>query len=303
MSIKTSIIKKYLVRRITLPTDGFFEPLFESTVRKLAVAVVLVYVALAFLGPTLAPHGPFETQYTETGGVVSLQPPSAAYPLGTTNFGFDVLSQLLNSFRISVFVGAGSAALVVFIGMNIGLVAGYYGGKVDSFVMMVTDVIYGLPLLPFGIVYVSVMGRSDMNIIIVIGILVWRTIARVTRSEALSLREREFVKGAKAAGTSNVRIMYFHILPNLIPIIVVYFIFGAIWGIMIEASLSFLGLGNPDTVSWGLMLFRVFNQGMFTDAWWWVLWPSLALWIFITCLYIISRALEENINASGQISR
>jgi peptide/nickel transport system permease protein len=289
---------RQLRQRVSLPSLTFFEPLFESKVRKTAVAIVISYIVLAFIGPELAAHGPFETQRTEAGRVVSLHPPSLEYPMGTTNFGFDVFSQTLQAFQVSVFVGAGSALMVVFIGMNLGLISGYFGGRVDTVIMGMTDVIYGLPLLPFGIVFVAVMGSSDLNIVLVIGLLVWRTIARITRSETLSLREREFVKGARAAGSSHFTIIYKHILPNLIPLVVLYFVFGVIWGVMIEASLSFIGLGDPNTMSWGLMLYRVYDGGMFTEAWWWVLFPALSLFIFIMALYIIARALEENVDTA-----
>ncbi|MFT4946667.1 MAG: peptide/nickel transport system permease protein [Natronomonas sp.] len=291
-----------LRRRIGFPDLTFFEPLFKSKLRKAAVAVVFFYIVMAFIGPDLAPHGPFETQRTEAGRVISLSSPSWEYPMGTTNFGFDVFSQTLRAFQISVFVGAGSATMIVFIGMNLGLISGYFGGKVDSLIMGMTDVIYGLPLLPFGIVFVAVLGQSDLNIVLVIGLLVWRTIARITRSETLTLREREFIKGARAAGSSHFTIIYKHILPNLIPLIVLYFVFGAIWGIMIEASLSFLGLGDPNTVSWGLMLYRVYSGGVFTEALWWVFFPALALFIFIMSLYIIARALEENVDATDAVA-
>lgn len=276
------------------PAVKFLKPAFDGTPQKIALGVITVYFILAILGPVLAPSGPFETQYVE-GSVASSHPPSWEHPLGTTQIGYSILSQMLYSFRVSMFVGVGAAIMTVFIGMNVGLISAYYGGLIDDIVMAVTDVFYGLPLYPFAIVFVTILGRSDLNVVIVIGILVWRTIARVTRSEALSIKEKEFVKAARAAGSSDLKIMYWHILPNLIPIIVVYFIFGAIWGIMIEASLSFLGLGDESTMSWGFMLREVFEQVRFTTDWWWVIAPSVALWVFIASLYVISRGLENNI--------
>lgn len=272
----------------------FFKPAFDTKIRKLALLVLGIYTLLAIFGPMIAPSGPFELQQSN-GSVASGQPPSLAFPLGTTAFGYSVLSQTIYAFRVSMLVGAGSAVAAVFIGMNIGLVSAYYGGLVDDVMMAVTDLFYGLPLYPFAIVYVTILGRSDPNVIAVIGLLVWRTIARVTRSEALSIKQQEFIKAAKAVGTSDLKIMYLHILPNLIPLIVIYFIFGAIWGIMIEASLSFLGLGDQSTVSWGFMLQSVFNQAALVSNWWWTVSPALSLSIFIVCLYVVSRGLEENV--------
>lgn len=183
--------------------------------------------------------------------------------------------------------------IVVTIGVNVGLISGYFGGYVDEFLMGVTDLVYGLPFYPFAIVFVGIAGRGIETIIIVVGLILWRTIARVTRSETLSLKEQEFVKSAHAAGTSHLKTIYFHILPNITSLIVVYLVFGATWAVLIEASLSFLGLGDPEQISWGVMLHGVFNAGQFTKAWWGVLAPAIALWLFIWSLFVIARALEE----------
>lgn len=297
MSIRKKITHIPLSDRIVgriVDVAAFFRPAFNTKIRKLALAVLGIYVFLAAFGPVLAPTGPFELQYTD-GSIAAGKPPSLAYPFGTTAFGYSVLSQTLHAFRVSIIVGAGSAVAAVFIGMNIGLISAYYRGLIDDIMMTVTDLFYGLPIYPFAIVYVTILGRSDLNVISVIGLLVWRTVARVTRSEALSIKEKEYIKAAKAIGTSNIKIIYWHILPNLIPLIVIYFIFGAIWGIMIEASLSFLGLGDQSTLSWGFMLQAVFNQAALVSNWWWTLAPALSLSIFILSLYVVSRGLEENV--------
>ncbi|MGQ4554948.1 ABC transporter permease subunit [Halobellus sp. GM3] len=277
--------------------------MFESKLRKTALSILLAYLGLALIGPMLPIPGPYITQTTSSGEYVGLVSPSLQFPLGTTEAGYSVLSQVINSFRVSVIVGGGAALMVVFIGMNIGLISGYFGGRIDSLFMGITDLMYGLPFYPFAIVYVAVGGRGLTNIIIVIGIVLWRTIARVTRSETLSLKEQDFVKSSRAVGTSHFKIMYFHILPNLLPLIVVYFMFGATWGILLEASLSFLGLGDPTMVSWGVMLHDVFNAALFTRAWWWVLAPSIALWLFIWSLFVITRALEENVEGTTDDAR
>jgi peptide/nickel transport system permease protein len=297
MSIRKKITHVPLSDRIVeriVDIMAFFRPAFNTKIRKLALVVLGVYVFLAIFGPFIAPTGPFELQYTD-GSIAAGEPPSLAHPFGTTAFGYSVLSQTLYAFRVSIMVGAGSALAAVFIGMNIGLISAYYGGLIDDIMMAVTDLFYGLPLYPFAIVYVTILGRSDLNVISVIGLLVWRTVARVTRSEALSIKEKEYIKAAKAVGTSDIKIMYWHILPNLIPLIVIYFIFGAIWGIMIEASLSFLGLGDQSTLSWGFMLQAVFNQAALIANWWWTLAPATSLSIFILSLYVVSRGLEENV--------
>lgn len=300
MSKYKKIERDYLLNRTIDRLSNiyiFFKPAFDTKVRKGALFVLCIYTFLAIFGPVIAPSGPFELQYVD-GSTASGQSPSLSYPFGTTTFGYDVLSQTIHAFRVSMFVGVGSAVAAVFIGMNVGLVSAYYGGLIDDIVMAVTDLFYGLPLYPFAIVFVTILGRSDLNVIIVIGLVVWRTIARVTRSEVLSIKEQEFVKAAKAVGTSDIKIMYWHILPNLIPLIVIYFIFGAIWGIMIEASLSFLGLGDQSTMSWGLMLQSVFDQAALVSHWWWTLSPALSLSVFIISLYVVSRGIEDNIQVN-----
>ncbi|WP_323192203.1 ABC transporter permease [Halostella sp. PRR32] len=278
----------------------FFKPVFEDRWGKFALTILVVYVLIGIVGPHLPMPGPFEYLQKPSGEYAQLESPSAAYPFGTTYLGYSVLSQTIHSFRTSLLVGFLSAALVVTIGVNIGLVSGYYGGKVDTLLMGLTDLAYGLPFYPLAIILVAIFGSGLYTIAVVIALLFWRSVARITRSETLSLREREFVKSAKAAGSSDVKIMYYHLLPNLLPLILIYFVFAITWGILLEASLSFIGLGNSDTVSWGLMLHQVFESGELTRAWWWVVIPSFALWLFIWSLYVVARSLEDNVAVSAK---
>lgn len=287
---RASAVREYL--------SDFAEPIFNHRISRVALYILIVYVVLALVGPSIPGIDPYEIQYAADGSVAELEAPSVQYPLGTTQTGYDIVDQLVMSFRTSLLVGIGTATFVLFIGVNLGLITGYYGGKIDSALMAVTDVVYGLPLLPFAIAYIAVMGQGLLNITLVLGIILWRTIARVIRSETLSVKEREYIKSARAIGTSDFKIMYFHILPNLLPLIAIYFVFGATWGVIIEASLSFIGLGDPNTISWGLMLHQVFTNAAFSSAWWWVLTPSIALWLFIWCLFVIARTLEENVDVT-----
>jgi peptide/nickel transport system permease protein len=278
----------------------FFEPLFEDRWGRFAVGILGIYVLIGLVGPLLPIPGPFEYIQTSSGQAAQLESPSGQYPLGTTYFGYSVLSQMIYSFRTSLFVGGLSAILVVTIGVNIGLISGYYGGMVDTLLMGLTDMAYGLPFYPMAIILVAIFGSGLHIIAAVIALLFWRSVARVTRSETLSLREREFVKSAKASGSSDLKIMYYHLLPNLLPLILIYFVFAITWGILLEASLSFIGLGNPETVSWGLMLHEVFGSGELTRAWWWVVAPSVTLWLFIWSLYVVARTLEDSTTVSAK---
>lgn len=287
-----------LFEAVCIPRFGtggrLLRPLFKNHVRKAAVGLIALYGVIAILGPHLPIADPFAT-FQAPSGRYDIQEPNLAYPLGTTNRGESIAAQVIHSFRTSMLISVSAAAVIISVGLNIGLIAGYYGGKVDSLLMGATDVAYGLPIYPLALVVVALLGQSNLMVILVIGLVLWRTLARVVRSETLSLRERGFVKASKAAGSSDVKIMYYHILPNLLPIIVVYFVFGVIWGVVLEAGLAFLGLGDPNTISWGQMLREAFNAGVFARAWWWVVPPALSLWLFILSLFVVARSLEENI--------
>ncbi|NHN48054.1 ABC transporter permease [Halostella sp. JP-L12] len=274
----------------------FLQPLWKGILRRIAVMTLSLFVVLGVIAPYLPLPNAYETMQRSNGEYVLLEPPSGEFLLGTTEGGYNVFAQTVLATRTSLKIGLFSAMVLIVIGLNIGLIAGYYGGWVETILMGIDDLAYGMPFLPFAIVFVAVIGQSTWVLVAVIGLLLWRGIARVVRSETLSLREREFVKSARASGSSNIKIMYFHILPNLLPIIIVYFVLGAIYGILIEASLSFVGLGDPTTISWGMMLFDAFQSGAFTTAWWWVLPPSFGLWLFVWSLYTVGRALEDNLN-------
>lgn len=282
------------IRRSGKSVLQFLSPVLHDRWGRVALGILSIYVILGAIGPLLPVPSPHEPQQYPDGGYASMDRPSLLFPLGTTNYGYDVFSQTIFAFRTSLFVGLLAAVLVVTVGVNIGLVAGYYSGYVDNVLMGMTDLAYGLPFYPFAIILVAIFGPSDLSIAVVIALVFWRSIARITRSETLSLKERAFVKSSKAVGTSNIRIMYLHILPNLLPLILIYFVFAITWGILLEASLSFIGLGDPASVSWGLMLHEVFEAGELSRAWWWVLPPAICLWLFILSLYVVARKLEDN---------
>lgn len=301
MSTETSFeFKRYrnAVGQFAGYTRDFLQPALDNRGSRWALYIIAFYIVMGIIGPYLPLPDPFTSLQTADGNYAQLKQPSLMYPLGTTALGYSVLSRTVHAFRTSLLVGLLSAVMVVGIGVNIGLFAGYYKGRVETVLMGVTDLMYGLPFYPFAIVLIAIFGSSMVNIAIVIALVFWRTIARVTRSETLSLRERTYVKSARAAGSSDLRIMYSHILPNLIPLILIYFVFGITWGILLEASLSFIGLGDANTVSWGLMLHSVFNEGMLTSAWWWVIPPAFSLWLFIWSLYVVARALEDNVDSN-----
>lgn len=288
-------------QRITLELykDRLFTGLWRFSQNRIAI-VGLTFLILTFLmailAPIVAPYEPLASLRLPNGAPATLQPPSRQFLMGTTHLGRDVFSQWLYGARISLLVAFCSGFVVFAVGTTVGLVAGYYKGTVDLVLMRLVDVLYGIPALPLVLVVALFFGSSVWNVIIAMVLVLWRTMARVVRSQTLTLAERPFVKAARAAGASDFRIMYIHILPNLIPLILIEatFVMGA--AILIEAGVSFLGLGATETVSWGTMLELTFSSGAIREAWWWVLPPGLSITALVVAFFYISRGIEEVTN-------
>ncbi len=258
--------------------------------------VIVGFVAIAVLAPWIAPHEPWEMLFDDTGGVASLHPPSWEFPLGTTHLGYDLFSQLILATRTTVIIGAVSGIISIVIGANVGLIAGYYGGKIDEVLMRLTDILYGMPFLPFIIVLIALFGRKLEFVILAIVLIIWRTSARVIRAQTIAIRQRQFIASARARGASDLRIIYRHILPNVLPLLLLYAAFNIAWSIITEASASFLGFGDGDTISWGGMLYELWLSGKTRVAWWWFAAPSLCIVLLVTSLVFVSRAYEEIAN-------
>jgi len=255
-----------------------------------------VFIVIAIFAPHIAPFDPFEVLYDHHGAIIRFHPPSRDFWFGTTQFGHDVFSQVIHGSRVAIAVGFLSALCIVLIGTNIGLISGYYGGWIDGFLMRTTDVFYGIPFLPFAIVLISLSKPSIGMVVLVISLLMWRTTARVIRSQVLTLRERKFVHAARSSGASDLKIIYLHIGPNILSMTFLYMAFGISWGVLGEASLSFIGLGDPYLVSWGRMLNEVFISGRMMRAWWWTLPPGACISLLVVGCFMIGRAFEEVAN-------
>jgi len=260
------------------------------------LVIFLLFVLVALFAARIAPYSPSEIHYGPDGEVERLEPPSARHWLGTTRMGRDVFSQVVMGSRVALMVGILSAIAVVFIGTNIGLISGYYGGRVDEIIMRVVDVVYGIPFLPLALILVAILGPGIRNVIIAIALVTWRSSCRVIRSQVLSLKERAFIDSARASGASNLRLMYLHILPNVLPLSLVYVALSMGSGIMTEASLSFLGYGDPRLPSWGQILYDCYtSQAMFV-AWWWMIPPGAAISLLVMSGFLLGRSYEEIAN-------
>ena len=274
----------------------FIRTVNETRAGKIAFWVFSTCVFLAVFGPLIAPYDPMERNYDEAGKLVRLARPSWDHWLGTTSLGRDVFSQILWGARPAIIVGVLTAAGVVLIGVNIGLISGYFGGRIDSVLMRITDIFLGLPFLPFIIVVLSISGRSIWTIIFAMTLVMWRSTARVIRAQVLSLKEMPFVSAARISGASDWTILYREIAPNILPLALVNIAFALAWAIITEASIGFLGYSDPDVISWGSIIYQAFASQMMYRAPWWVVPPGAAIMILVSSVYFIGRAYEQVVN-------
>jgi len=228
---------------------------------------VLIAVFADFLAPL---------PYTKTNFGRLTEPPSRDYPMGTDQLGRDVLSRMIYGARVSMMVGLGAQIIVVLLGVPIGALSGYLGGRVDLYLMRFVDVMYAFPNLLFVILVMSMLGAGLMNIFIAIGLTGWVGIARQTRAQVLAIKEKEFVEGARGLGAGFARLLGRHVLPNALTPIVVAVTFGIPQAIFTEAALSFIGVGiNPPTPSWGQMVGE--GQQYLRTYWHLCVFPSIGI--------------------------
>jgi peptide/nickel transport system permease protein len=217
--------------------------------------------------------------------------------LGTDHMGSDIWSQLVYGTRIALAIGLSAAFIAVIIGTSVGLIAGYLGGIVDEVLMRIVDVLLAVPTMPILIILGALFGKSIMNVVILLALFSWMGIARIVRAQTLSLKERTFVEAAKASGAASGYIMLSHILPNTVPLIFANLVLRIPSAILTEASLSFLGLGDPRVPTWGRILQNSRQFGGFTKmAWWWLLPPGLALTLLSLAFVFIGNSVNEILN-------
>ncbi len=285
-----------LLRSLRLGLGEHYRIIMSNRLSAIGFWVVVIFTVVAIFAPWLAPHEPWQMVYDKDGNFASLRPPSWEFPLGTTHLGYDLFSQLILATRTTLVIGAASGFISIIIGANVGLIAGYYGGKIDEVLMRLTDILYGMPFLPFIIVLIALFGRKLEFVILAIVLIIWRTSARVIRAQTIAIKQRQFIAMAKARGCSDFRIIYRHILPNVLPLLLLYAAFNIAWSIITEASASFLGFGDGETISWGGMLYELWLSGKTRVAWWWFAAPSVCIILLVTSLVFVSRAYEEVAN-------
>lgn len=254
----------------------------------LGVLVVVAAVLLAVVGPLV-------TQYTphEDAGAV-LAPPSAQYWMGTDHLARDVFSRFVVGTRVSLLVGLSAASMAMVIGVLIGATAGYVGGLLDAFLMRIADVFLTIPMLVLGLALAVILGPSIVNIILIIALLAWPNMARLVRGEFLSIRDRDYVRASVAVGSSGWWIVFREILPNVLPVIFVGWSYEVGGAIITEAGLSFLGLGDLQAGSWGIMLQEA--QRFLRDGWWLSVFPGLGIALSVLAANLIGEGLNDALN-------
>ena len=278
------------IKKTVAGISGFFRQ------DKFAVTGVLIYLfflLIAILAPWLAPYNPHE-MIREGSQFMFNRPPDGQFILGTTNMGRDIFSQLVYGARPALTVGFSAAFFVMVAGTLVGLIAGYYRGKVDQILMRITDIAFGIPFTPFVIVLVGFLGPSIWNIVMAMALLLWRDTARVIRSQVLTVRERGFIEAARVSGASDLRIIFIYIAPNILPLSFLYGSLAIGWAILTEAAVSFLGFGDPQVISWGYMLNDAYvSQALSRGAFYWFIPPGICVMLAVMAGFYIGRGSEE----------
>lgn len=255
--------------------------------------IFIFFFIVAVLAPVIAPYDPLEV--VEKDGIwMSNEKPSPEFLLGTTNVGRDIFSQLVHGSRSALLVGFSAAAIVAIIGTVVGLLAGYYGGWVDAVLMRIADVAFGIPFIPFIIVLSAFLDPNIWNVVLAMALLLWRDTGRVIRSQVMVIKEQAFVSAARVSGASDLRIIFVYIAPSILPLTFLYGSFAIAWAILTEASVSFLGFSDPNTVSWGFMLQDAFlSLALTRGAFYWFIPPGLCIMLTVMAGFFIGRGYEE----------
>ena len=257
----------------------------------IGLVILTLVVLVAVLAPVIAPYG----LHTQVGPVFGS--PSWSHPLGLDDGGIDMVTLLMWGARISLVVGFAATVVSMAIGGTVGVLAGYFGGVVETILMRITDYFIVVPDVPLMIVVAAIWGPSLFHIIIVIGILLWTSTARVIRAQVKSVRERVYVKRARALGAGHTRIVLRHVLPQVAPLLIANTVLTVAVAIFDETALSFLGLGDPSRVSLGKVIENAFERAAISSgAWWAIVPPGAVVALIILACSLVGGALEDALN-------
>ncbi|HXY83424.1 MAG TPA: ABC transporter permease [Candidatus Saccharimonadales bacterium] len=282
---------------VTIRTDQSHQ---SNTIRRIisdrraqvGFGIIILFSVLALTAPIISPYSPYA--FPAPGR--PYLPPSGKFFLGTDYLGEDVFSEIIYGARVSMLVGIAVAFLATTFGTLVGVVAGYYGKLVDEGLMRATDVVLILPSLPLMIILAAYLGPSLQTVVLVLTVTTWPLVARVVRSQTLSLRERPFADSERVAGASDFRIITKILMPNLATIIAANAVLMVTTAIVGEAALDFIGLGDITVVSWGTMLYWAQSYAIFNGAWWWVIAPGVCIVLVGLGFVLISVSIESVFN-------
>jgi len=265
----------------------FWRRFRRNKLAMLGALIIFSLAVVAVIAPLIAPFNPNQQDILHR-----LEPPSHKHLLGTDDLGRDLLSRIVYGTRVSLFVGFVAVGIAIMIGSLLGLISGYFGGRLDSLIMRFVDIMLCFPTFFLILMVIAFLEPNIWNVMVVIGITGWPGLTRLVRGECLSVREREFVQAAKALGLSNRRVMFVHLLPNVMAPILVSATLGIGGAILTESALSFLGLGvQPPTPSWGNILTA--GKDYITLAWWLSLYPGLAILITVLAYNLLGEGLRD----------
>ena len=271
---------------------GFFlDVLRERKAAVVGLAIIVLFVLLAIVAPYISPY----SASTQTCAVYAA--PSIHHWLGCDDGGIDMLSELMQGGRISLVIGFAATLISMIIGGGVGILAGYFGRWVDVSLMRVTDYLLVIPDFVFAMVIADLWGANLLHVIIVIGILEWTTTARVIRAQVMSLKERVYVKRAKAIGSGHARIIWKHILPQVGPLLIANTVLTVAIAIYLETALAFLGLEDPTVTTWGTILEHAFDRTAVSSGYWWAVVPDgFAIAAVIVGCFLFGQAVEDALN-------
>ncbi|MGE5573519.1 MAG: ABC transporter permease [Bacteroidota bacterium] len=257
------------------------------------LALVLLIVLSAVFAPWVTRYDPIEQLIWTEGGSAQLAPPSAKHWFGTDLYGRDVFSRVVYGTRVSLRLALAATVISVGIGTALGALAGYYGGFIDDVVSWLISVIFAFPFLLFVIAIVAYLPPSDTLVYTAIGVVSWIGVARIVRGQVMAIKETEFVQAAVASGASDARIIFKHILPNVIAPVIVSATLGMGGIVMLEAGLTFLGFGTqPPTPSWGYMISRG-QEYLLAGKWWWSVFPGIAICVTVLGFNLLGDGLRD----------
>ena len=271
------------------PVKEIFQTFFKSYSAVTGLVILIGIAVMGFIGPLFYPTDPFDMVW------MPFSPPGAdGFLLGTDYLGRDILSQIINGARVSIAIGFSAALVSCFIGVGIGSFAGFYGGWVEETLMRITEFFQVLPTLLFAMVIVALFGSSVLSITLAIGAVSWASVARITRSEFLRIKELDFVLASRSSGSNNMALIFRVILPNAAAPIIVQsaLLVGA--AITFEAGLAFLGLSDPNVISWGQVIGS--NRVYILDATYTVTFPGIAIFVTVLAISLVGDGLNDALN-------